>query len=131
MNDNLFSNTVAPSIVSASISVIDILMQSTELRDKLESNTKYFRKEIQSLGYEIKNGVHPITPIMLYDAHIAKKLSELLLEKNIYVVSFSYPVVPKNQARIRVQISASHNQDQLDYALESFYKSGKELNIIK
>ena len=127
----LFSNTVAPSIVSASISVIDILMQSTELRDKLESNTKYFRKEIQSLGYEIKNGVHPITPIMLYDAHIAKKLSELLLEKNIYVVSFSYPVVPKNQARIRVQISASHNQDQLDYALESFYKSGKELNIIK
>ena len=127
----LFSNTVAPSIVSASISVIDILMQSTELRDKLESNTKYFRKEIQALGYEIKNGVHPITPIMLYDAHIAKKLSELLLEKNIYVVSFSYPVVPKNQARIRVQISASHNQDQLDYALESFYKSGKELNIIK
>ena len=127
----LFSNTVAPSIVSASISVIDILMQSTELRDKLESNTKYFRKEIQALGYEIKNGVHPITPIMLYDAHIAKKLSELLLEKKIYVVSFSYPVVPKNQARIRVQISASHNQDQLDYALESFYKSGKELNIIK
>ena len=127
----LFSNTVAPSIVSASISVIDILMQSTELRDKLESNTKYFRKEIQALGYEIKNGVHPITPIMLYDAHIAKKLSELLLEKNIYVVSFSYPVVPKNQARIRVQISASHNEDQLDYALESFYKSGKELNIIK
>ena len=127
----LFSNTVAPSIVSASISVIDILMNSTELRDKLDANTKYFRKEIQSLGYEVKEGIHPIIPIMLYDAHTAKKLSELLLEKNIYVVSFSYPVVPKNQARIRVQISASHSKNNLDYALECFYKSGKYLNIIK
>ena len=127
----LFSNTVAPSIVCASISVIDMLMKSTELRDKLDNNTKYFRKEIQSIGYEVKDGVHPITPIMLYDAHTAKKLSELLLKKNIYVVSFSYPVVPKNQARIRVQISASHSKNNLDYALECFYKSGKELNIIK
>ena len=127
----LFSNTVAPSIVSASISVIDILMESTELRDKLENNTKYFRSEIQNLGYEIKKGVHPITPIMLYDANMAKNLSELLLKENIYVISFSYPVVPKNEARIRVQISASHSNDDLNYALECFYKAGKELNIIK
>ncbi len=126
----LFSNTVAPSIVCASISVLDILMKSTELRDKLESNTQYFRKEIQSIGYEIKEGVHPITPIMLYDAHVAKKLSERLLKNNIYVVSFSYPVVPQNQARIRVQISASHSKENIDYALDCFYKSGKDLNII-
>ena len=84
-----------------------------------------------NLGYEIKKGVHPITPIMLYDAHMAKKLSELLLKENIYVISFSYPVVPKNEARIRVQISASHSNDDLNYALECFYKAGKELNIIK
>ena len=127
----LFSNTVAPSIVCASISVLDILMESTELRDKLDNNTQYFRKEIQSIGYEIKEGVHPITPIMLYDAHVAKKLSEKLLKSNIYVISFSYPVVPKDKARIRVQISASHTKDNIDYALECFYKSGKEMNIIK
>ena len=127
----LFSNTVAPSIVCASISVLDILMESTELRDKLDNNTQYFRKEIQSMGYDIKEGVHPITPIMLYDAHIAKKLSEKLLKNNIYVISFSYPVVPKDKARIRVQISASHTKENIDYALEWFYKSGKELNIIK
>ena len=127
----LFSNTVAPSIVCASISVLDILMESTELRDKLDNNTQYFRKEIQSIGYEIKEGVHPITPIMLYDAHVAKKLSEKLLKNNIYVISFSYPVVPKDKARIRVQISASHTKDNIDYALECFYKSGKEMNIIK
>ena len=127
----LFSNTVAPSIVCASISVLDILMESTELRDKLDNNTQYFRKEIQSIGYEIKEGVHPITPIMLYDAHVAKKLSEKLLKNNIYVISFSYPVVPKDKARIRVQISASHTKENIDYALEWFYNSGKELNIIK
>ncbi len=127
----LYSNTVAPSIVCASISVLDILMESTELRDKLDNNTQYFRKEIQSIGYEIKEGVHPITPIMLYDAHVAKKLSEKLLKSNIYVISFSYPVVPKDKARIRVQISASHTKDNIDYALECFYKSGKEMNIIK
>ena len=127
----LFSNTVAPSIVCASISVLDILMESTELRDKLDNNTQYFRKEIQSIGYEIKEGIHPITPIMLYDAHVAKKLSEKLLKNNIYVISFSYPVVPKDKARIRVQISASHTKDNIDYALECFYKSGKEMNIIK
>mgnify|MGYP001231794449 FL=1 len=127
----LFSNTVAPAIVSASIAVIDILEKSTELRDKLEENTKYFRHKIQSLGYDIKEGVHPITPIMLYDAQIAKKLSESLLNKGIYVISFSFPVVPKDQARIRVQISASHSKDDLDKAINAFAESGRELGIIE
>ena len=127
----LFSNTVAPAIVSASIAVIDILEKSTELRDKLEENTKYFRHKIQSLGYDIKEGVHPITPIMLYDAQIAKKLSESLLKKGIYVISFSFPVVPKDQARIRVQISASHSKDDLDKAINAFAESGRELGIIE
>ena len=126
----LFSNTVCPSIVSASITVLDILMQSTSLRDKLEKNTIYFRKEIGNLGYDIKKGIHPIIPIMLYDAKIAKKLSELLLEKGIYVISFSYPVVPKEQARIRVQISASHSKNQLEHTIESFYQAGKELRLL-
>jgi len=127
----LFSNTVAPAIVSASIAVINILEKSTELRDKLEENTKYFRHKIQSLGYDIKEGVHPITPIMLYDAQIAKKLSESLLKKGIYVISFSFPVVPKDQARIRVQISASHSKDDLDKAINAFAESGRELGIIE
>tara|TARA_B100002052_G_C15866629_1_gene592630 strand:- start:243 stop:1409 length:1167 start_codon:yes stop_codon:yes gene_type:complete len=127
----LFSNTVAPAIVSASIAVINILEKSTELRDKLEENTKYFRHKIQSLGYDIKEGVHPITPIMLYDAQIAKKLSESLLNKGIYVISFSFPVVPKDQARIRVQISASHSKDDLDKAINAFAESGRELGIIE
>ncbi|MAV64952.1 MAG: glycine C-acetyltransferase [Candidatus Marinimicrobia bacterium] len=127
----LFSNSVAPSIVSASIAVLDILEKSTEMRDTLEQNTLFFRKEIKLLGYDIKDGVHPITPIMLYDAQLAKKLSESLLNQGIYVISFSYPVVPKDQARIRVQISASHSKDNLNYAIEAFAKSGKELGIIK
>ena len=126
----LFSNTVCPSIVSASIKVLDILTHSTSLRDKLEKNTLYFRKEIEGLGYDIKEGMHPIIPIMLYDAKIAKKLSELLLEKGVYVVSFSYPVVPKNQARIRVQISAAHSRDQLEYAINSFRRAGQKLDIL-
>ena len=127
----LFSNTVAPAIVSASIAVLNILEKSTELRDKLEENTHYFRKEIESLGYDVKDGVHPITPIMLYDAQLAKKLSESLLKQGVYVISFSYPVVPKNHARIRVQISASHSKDNLNYAIEAFAKSGRELGVIK
>ena len=126
----LFSNTVCPSIVSASIKVLDILTHSTSLRDKLEKNTLYFRKEIEGLGYDIKEGMHPIIPIMLYDAKIAKKLSELLLEKGVYVVSFSYPVVPKNQARIRVQISAAHSRDQLEHAINCFRKAGQQLDIL-
>ena len=127
----LFSNTVAPAIVSASIAVIDILEKSTELRDQLEENTKYFRYRIQALGYDVKEGVHPITPIMLYDAQVAKKLSESLLKKGIYVISFSFPVVPKDQARIRVQISASHSKSDLDKAINAFSESGKELGIIE
>ena len=127
----LFSNTVAPAIVSASIAVIDILEKSTELRDQLEENTKYFRDQIQALGYEVKEGVHPITPIMLYDAQVAKKLSESLLKKGIYVISFSFPVVPKDQARIRVQISASHSKNDLDKAINAFSESGRELGIIE
>ena len=127
----LFSNSVAPSIVSASIEVLNILMGSTQLRDKLEQNTQYFRNEIQSLGYDVKEGVHPITPIMLYDAKIAKKLSEILLTKGIYVISFSYPVVPKDQARIRVQISASHSREHLEQAISAFREAGQELGIIE
>ncbi len=126
----LFSNTVCPSIVSASIKVLDILTHSTSLRDKLEKNTLYFRKEMEGLGYDIKEGMHPIIPIMLYDAKIAKKLSELLLEKGVYVVSFSYPVVPKNQARIRVQISAAHSRNQLDHAINCFRRAGQQLDIL-
>jgi len=126
----LFSNTVCPSIVSASITVLNILTNSTSLRDKLEKNTSYFRKEIKNLGYDIKEGVHPIIPIMLYDAKVAKKLSELLLEKEVYVISFSYPVVPKEEARIRVQISASHSKEQLDYAINCFNQAGIKLGIL-
>ena len=126
----LFSNTVAPSIVSASIAVINILEKSTDLRDTLEKNTKYFRQEIQALGYDVKKGAHPITPIMLYDAQVAKKLSESLLKRGIYVISFSFPVVPKDQARIRVQISASHSKDDLNKAITAFSEAGRELRII-
>ena len=126
----LFSNTVCPSIVTASITVLNILTNSTSLRDKLEKNTSYFRKEIKNLGYDIKEGVHPIIPIMLYDAKVAKKLSELLLEKEVYVISFSYPVVPKEEARIRVQISASHSKEQLDYAINCFNQAGIKLGIL-
>jgi len=126
----LFSNTVCPSIVSASITVLNILTNSTSLRDKLEKNTIYFRNEIERLGYDIKKGVHPIIPIMLYDAKIAKKLSELLLEKGIYVISFSYPVVPKEEARIRVQISAAHSEEQLKYAINCFHQAGEKLGIL-
>ena len=126
----LFSNTVCPSIVSASITVLNILTNSTSLRDKLEKNTIYFRNVIERLGYDIKKGVHPIIPIMLYDAKIAKKLSELLLEKGIYVISFSYPVVPKEEARIRVQISAAHSEEQLKYAINCFHEAGEKLGIL-
>tara|TARA_B100001142_G_scaffold194781_1_gene193792 strand:+ start:6307 stop:7470 length:1164 start_codon:yes stop_codon:yes gene_type:complete len=126
----LFSNTVCPSIVSASITVLNILTNSTSLRDKLEKNTIYFRNEIEQLGYDIKKGAHPIIPIMLYDAKIAKKLSELLLEKGIYVISFSYPVVPKEEARIRVQISAAHSEEQLKYAINCFRYAGEKLGIL-
>ena len=126
----LFSNTVAPSIVAASIAVLDILENSTELRDILEENTLYFRKKITSLGFDIKEGVHPIVPVMIYDAVKAKEFADLLLKKGVYVISFSFPVVPKEQARIRVQINASHSKKEIDFALSAFESAGKELKII-
>lgn len=127
----LFSNTLAPSIVAASIAVLDMLSETTALRDKLEENTKYFRQKISEAGFDIKPGEHPIVPIMLYDAVLAQKMAERLLDKGIYVVGFFYPVVPKGQARIRVQISAAHEKHHLDKAIEAFTEAGKELGVIK
>ena len=126
----LFSNTLAPSITGASIAVFDLLSQTTELRDKLEANTQYFREKITAAGFDIKPGTHPIVPIMLYDAVISQKMAEKLLEKGIYVIGFYYPVVAKGQARIRVQISAAHTTAQLDQAIEAFTAVGKELGVI-
>lgn len=127
----LFSNALAPSIVAASIAVLDMLSETTALRDKLEENTKYFRKKISEAGFDIKPGEHPIVPIMLYDAVLAQKMAEKLLEKGIYVVGFFYPVVPKGQARIRVQISAAHDRHHIDKAITAFTEAGKELGVIK
>ena len=126
----LFSNSLAPSIVGAANKVLEIISNSTYLRDKLHKNTTYFRKKMIENGFDVPEGNHPITPVMLYDAKLAKDMSERLLEEGIYVIGFSYPVVPKGKARIRVQISASHTMDQLDTAIDSFYKVGKDLNII-
>lgn len=126
----LFSNTLAPAIVGASIKVLDILTQSTELRDKLEYNAGYFRKGISNLGYDIIEGTHPIVPIMIYDAAQSQKLADELLKEGIYVIGFFYPVVPKGKARIRVQLSAAHEQEHLDRALNAFEKAGKRLGII-
>ena len=127
----LFSNTVAPSVVGASIAVLDMLSETTELRDKLEENTKYFRERMTAAGFDIRPGIHPITPIMLYDAVLAQKLAARMLEEGIYVIGFFFPVVPKGQARIRVQISAAHERHHLDKAIEAFTKAGKELGILK
>ena len=126
----LFSNTLAPSITGASIAVFDILSKTTELRDKLEENTAYFREKIVAAGFDTKPGEHPIIPIMLYDAVISQKMAEKLLEKGIYVIGFYYPVVAKGQARIRVQISAGHTREQLDHAIAAFTEVGKELGVI-
>lgn len=126
----LFSNTLAPSIVGASIAVLDMLSETTELRDKLESNTKYFREKMTAAGFDIKAGEHPIVPIMLYDAVLAQKMASALLEEGIYVIGFYFPVVPKGQARIRVQLSAAHDQSHLDKAIAAFTKVGKELGVI-
>ncbi|GAB2616356.1 glycine C-acetyltransferase [Belliella aquatica] len=126
----LFSNTLAPSITGASIAVFDLLSETTELRDKLESNTKYFREKMTAAGFDIKPGEHPIVPIMLYEATLSQKMAEKLLEKGVYVIGFYYPVVPKGQARIRVQISAGHDQEQLDTAINAFIEVGKELGVI-
>lgn len=127
----LFSNTLAPSITGASIAVFDLLSETTELRDNLENNTSYFREKITAAGFDIKPGTHPIIPIMLYDAVIAQKMAAQLLDHGIYVTGFYYPVVPKGQARIRVQISAAHTKSHLDKAIEAFTMVGKELGVIK
>lgn len=126
----LFSNTLAPSIVGASIAVLDMLTETTELRDRLEFNTKYFRTKMTEAGFDIKPGDHPIVPIMLYDAVLAQKMAARLLEEGIYVIGFFYPVVAKGQARIRVQLSAAHRQEHLDKAITAFSKIGKELGVL-
>jgi glycine C-acetyltransferase len=127
----LFSNTLAPSITGASIAVFDLLSETTELRDKLEVNTKYFREKMTAAGFDIKPGEHAIVPIMLYDAVLSQKMAEKLLEKGIYVIGFYFPVVPKGQARIRVQISAGHERVHLDQAIAAFIEVGKELGVVK
>ena len=127
----LFSNTVAPSIVGASIAVLDMLSASTHLRDKLEFNTKYFREKMTAAGFDIKPGDHPIVPIMLYDAVLAANFASRLLEEGVYVIGFFFPVVPKGQARIRVQLSAAHEQEHLDKAIAAFSKVGRELDVLK
>ena len=126
----LFSNSLAPSIVGAANKVLDLLSSSTHLRDTLEFNTKYFRKEMLQSGFDIKSGSHPIVPVMLYDAKLAQNMARKLLEHGIYVTGFFYPVVPKGKARIRVQISAAHTKENLDLAISSFISVGKELDVI-
>lgn len=126
----LFSNSLAPSIVGSAIEVLDVISQSTELRDKLEENTKYFRSKMEEAGFDIKAGVHPIVPVMLYDAKTSQIMSDKLLAEGIYVIGFFFPVVPKDQARIRVQVSAAHTREHLDKAIAAFIKVGKEMKII-
>ena len=126
----LFSNSLAPVIVASSITVLDMLKNSSNLIKKLNENTSYFRKHIKAIGLSIKEGIHPIVPIMIGDAKIAQKMAEQLLEENIYVISFSFPVVPKNEARIRVQISAGHTKKDLKLAINAFEKVAKKLNLI-
>jgi glycine C-acetyltransferase len=127
----LFSNTLAPAIVGASIEVLDMLTETTALRDKLWESTQYFRKEMTEAGFDIKAGEHPIVPVMLYDAKLSQDFAAKLLDEGVYVVGFYFPVVPKGQARIRVQISAGHERHHLDQAITAFKKVGKELGIIK
>ncbi len=127
----LFSNTLAPSIVGASIEVLDLLSSSTQLRDKLEENTRYFREKMTEAGFDILPGVHPIVPIMLYDAKLAQAFAKALLEKSIYVIGFFYPVVPKGKARIRVQISAGHSLEQIEQAIQAFTEVAQNLGVIR
>ncbi|MCE2846425.1 MAG: glycine C-acetyltransferase [Sphingobacteriales bacterium] len=126
----LFSNSLAPSIVGASIAVIDMLSETTELRDKLWENTRYFRQQITAAGFDIKPGEHPIVPIMLYEATLAQEFAARLLEEGIYVIGFFYPVVAKGNARIRVQLSAAHEREHIDRAVSAFTKVGRELGVI-
>lgn len=127
----LFSNSLAPSIVGGSLEVLRLLTESTQLRDQLEVNTKHFRERMTAAGFDIKPGEHPIVPIMLYDAALSQVFAEKLLEKGVYVIGFYYPVVPKGQARIRVQLSAAHTREHLDHAIEAFVQVGRELNVLK
>lgn len=126
----LFSNTVAPPVVAASLKVFEMVSGSTELRDRLEGNATYFRNAMTAAGFDIIPGSHPIVPVMLYDARIAKTMADMLLAEGIYVIGFSFPVVPKGQARIRLQMSAAHNRDHLDSAVAAFIKVGRELKVI-
>jgi glycine C-acetyltransferase len=126
----LFSNTLAPAITGASIEVLNLLSETTELRDKLENNTTYFREKMTEAGFDIKPGTHPIVPIMLYDAKLAQEFAEKLLAKGIYVIGFYYPVVPKGEARIRVQLSAVHEKEHLDKAVNAFKEIGSELGVV-
>jgi glycine C-acetyltransferase len=126
----LFSNTVAPAIVATSIAVLDILSKTTELRDRVEVNTNYFRLEMAKAGFEIKAGVHPIVPIMLGDAKLSQNMARDMLVEGIYVIGFFFPVVPKGEARIRVQISAGHSRAQLDHAIQAFIKVGKKYKVV-
>ena len=127
----LFSNTLAPAIVGASIRVLELLTESTKLRDQLEENTTYFREKMTTAGFDITPGEHPIVPVMLYDAKLAQEFAARMLTEGIYVVGFYYPVVPQGKARIRVQLSAGHTREQLDKAIAAFIKVGKELNVLK
>jgi glycine C-acetyltransferase len=126
----LFSNSLAPAIVGASNAVFDLLNESTDLRDKLEENVKYFKREIKAAGFEIKDGESAIVPIMLYDAALSQRFADALLKEGVYVIGFFYPVVPKDQARIRVQLSAAHSAEHLDKAVKAFTKVGKDLGVI-
>ncbi|MFD2553971.1 glycine C-acetyltransferase [Sphingobacterium tabacisoli] len=126
----LFSNTLAPAITGASVAVLDMLSETTELRDKLEENTLYFREQMTAAGFDIKPGFHPIVPVMLYDAKLAQEFASKMLEEGIYVIGFYYPVVPQGKARIRVQISAAHDRVHLDKAIAAFTKVGKALGVI-
>src|SRR5690606_5439591 len=126
----LFSNTLAPAIVGGSIAVLDMLSETTALRDKLHDNTQYFRKKMTAAGFAIKPGNHPIVPVMLHDAALAQQFATSMLHEGIYVIGFSFPVVPKGKARIRVQLSAAHEQSHLDQAVTAFTKVGKALGVI-
>jgi len=126
----LFSNTLAPAIAGASVAVLDMLSETTELRDKLEHNTMYFRQKMTAAGFDIKEGIHPIVPVMLYEAKLAQEFAAKMLDEGIYVIGFYYPVVPQGKARIRVQLSAAHEQHHLDKAIAAFIKVGKALKVI-
>ncbi|MFC6997001.1 glycine C-acetyltransferase [Rufibacter roseus] len=127
----LFSNSLAPAIVGGSLAVLDLLSSTTELRDRLEWNTKYFREKMTEAGFDIRPGVHPIVPVMLYEATLAQEFAAKMLEKGIYVIGFYYPVVAKGAARIRVQLSAEHTQEQIDRAINAFVEVGRELGVLK